>query len=148
MKVAQLCPTLSNPTDYTVHGILQARILEWGRLSFSKGSSHPRDRTQVSGIAGGFFTSWATREAQMKGLGSKHNRGCLRPEVIGALGLDFILEAETKPFWLMQEFDTYFGYWYFEYSGTMMENVIIYVEKINGIDQIIRIIGEAIHTNG
>ena len=51
---------LCNPMDYTVHGILQARILEWVAFSFSKGSSQPRDRTQVSCIAGGFFTSWAT----------------------------------------------------------------------------------------
>ena len=50
--------------DYTVHGILQARILEWVAFPFSRGSSQPRDRTQVSHIAGGFFTIWATREAQ------------------------------------------------------------------------------------
>ena len=46
------------------HGIAQARTLEWGAFPFSRGSSQPRDRTQVSCIAGGFFTSWATREAQ------------------------------------------------------------------------------------
>ena len=45
---------------YTVHGILQARILEWAALLFSRGSSQPMDRTQVSHIADGFFTSWAT----------------------------------------------------------------------------------------
>ena len=49
--------------DYTIHGILQARILEWVAFPFSRGSSQPRDQTQVSHIAGGFFTSWATREA-------------------------------------------------------------------------------------
>ena len=43
--------------------ILQARILEWVAIPFSRGSSQPRDRTQVSHSAGGFFTSWATREA-------------------------------------------------------------------------------------
>ena len=46
--------------DYTVYGILQARILEWVAFSFSRGSSQPRDPTQVSHIAGGFFTSQAT----------------------------------------------------------------------------------------
>ena len=56
MKVAQLCPTLCNPMDYTVHGILQARIPEWVAFPFSRGSSQPRDWTQVSCIAGGFFT--------------------------------------------------------------------------------------------
>ena len=50
--------------DYTVHGILQARIVEWVAFPFSKGSSQPRDRTQVSHIEGRFFASWATREAQ------------------------------------------------------------------------------------
>ena len=63
VKVAQSCLTLCYPMDYTVHGILQARILEWVAFPFSRGSSQPRDRTQVSHIAGGFFTSWVTREA-------------------------------------------------------------------------------------
>ena len=48
VKVTQSCPTLCYPMDYTVHGILQARILEWVAISFSSASSHPRDRTQVS----------------------------------------------------------------------------------------------------
>ena len=63
MKVAQLCLTLCDPMDYSVHGILQARIPEWVAFLFSRGSSQYRDRTQVSCIAGRFFTSWATREA-------------------------------------------------------------------------------------
>ena len=49
--------------DYTVHGILQARILEWVAIPFSRRSSQRRDRTQVSCIAGRFFTSWVTSEA-------------------------------------------------------------------------------------
>ena len=65
VKVGQLCPTLCNPMDCIVYGILQARILEWVAFPFSRGSSQPRDRTQVSRIAGGFLTSWATREAQI-----------------------------------------------------------------------------------
>ena len=52
------------PWDYTVHGILQARILEWVPIPFSRGSSQPMDQAQVSHTAGRFFTSWATREAQ------------------------------------------------------------------------------------
>ena len=56
--------TFWDPMDYTVYGILQARILEWVAFPFSRGSSQTRDRSQVSHIAGGFFTSWATREAQ------------------------------------------------------------------------------------
>ena len=55
VKVTQLCPTFCDPMDYTVHGILQARILELAAFPFSRGSSQPRDRTQVSRIAGGSF---------------------------------------------------------------------------------------------
>ena len=66
--VTQLCPTLCDPMDCSppgssVHGILQARILEWVAIPFSRGSSWPRDQTPVSYIAGRFFTIWATREA-------------------------------------------------------------------------------------
>ena len=63
VKVTQSCPTLCNPMDCTVHGILQDRILEWVAIPFSRGSSQHRDQTQVSHIAGRFFTSWATKEA-------------------------------------------------------------------------------------
>ena len=57
VKVAHLYLTLCDPLDYTVPGILQARILEWVAFPFSRGSSKPRDRTQVSCTAGGFFAS-------------------------------------------------------------------------------------------
>ena len=52
VKVTQSCPTLCDPMNYTVHGILQARILEQVAIPFSRGSSQPRDRTQVSHIPG------------------------------------------------------------------------------------------------
>ena len=48
----------------SIHGIFQARVLEWDAIFFSRGSSQPRDQTQVSHIAGRRFTIWATREAQ------------------------------------------------------------------------------------
>ena len=57
MKVSQSGPTLCDPMDCIVHGILQARTLEWVAVPFSRGSSQPRDQTQVSHISGGFFTS-------------------------------------------------------------------------------------------
>ena len=63
LKVTQSCPTLWDPMDYTVHRVLQARILKWVAISFSRGSYPPRDQTRVSYIVGRFFTSWATREA-------------------------------------------------------------------------------------
>ena len=61
--------------DDTVHGILEARILEWVAFSFFRGSSQPRDPTQVSCIAGGFFTFRATREARTKH--TKFNINCV-----------------------------------------------------------------------
>ena len=73
MLVAQSCPTLCDPKDYrlpgsSVHEILQARILEWVAIPLSRRSPQPRDRTQVSHIAGRFFTVWATREAPKAAL--------------------------------------------------------------------------------
>ena len=70
VKVAQSCPALCDPMYYTVHGILQAKILEWIAFAFSRGSSQSRDQTQDSGIAGRLFISWATREAKNTGVGS------------------------------------------------------------------------------
>ena len=60
-KLPQLCLTLCNPLDCSlpgtsVHGILQARVLEWVAMPSSKGSSQPRDQAQISHIAGRFFT--------------------------------------------------------------------------------------------
>ena len=68
VKVAQSCLILCDPMDCSlpassVHGILQARILEWIAIPFFRGSSWSRDQTQISCIAGKFFTIWATREA-------------------------------------------------------------------------------------
>ena len=70
-SVTQSCPTLYDPMDCSlpgssVHGILQARILERVAMPSSRGSSQPQDRTQVSHIAGRFFNVWATREAHEK----------------------------------------------------------------------------------
>ena len=66
MLVAQLCPTLCNsmdcsPPGSSVHGISQARILQWVAISFSRGSSWLRDQTQFCHNAGRFFTIWDTR---------------------------------------------------------------------------------------
>ena len=56
-------PINCSPPGSSVHGILQARILEWVVISFSRGSSQPRNETHISGTAGRLFTSWAVREA-------------------------------------------------------------------------------------
>ena len=68
VKIDQSCLTLCDPMDHTVHGILQARILEKVALPFSRRSSQPRDWTQVSCIAGGFFTSWVTGKPKNIGV--------------------------------------------------------------------------------
>ena len=64
-KLLQSCPTLCDPMKYSppdssAHGILQARVLGWVAISYSRRSSQPRDQTRVSCIAGGFITVWAT----------------------------------------------------------------------------------------
>ena len=72
-RVAQSCPTLCNLMDcsllgFSVHGILQARILKWADIPFSRGFFQPRDWTCVSCIAGRFFTIWATKELTKRGF--------------------------------------------------------------------------------
>ena len=90
MKVAQSCPILWDPMDSAVHGILQARILEWVYCPISRGSSWPRNQTRVSWIAGRFrFTDWAMTEAMdfpgvSDGKVSAYNAG--HPGLIPGLG--------------------------------------------------------------
>ena len=93
-SVAQSCLTLCDPVDCSppdssVHGISQARIMEWVAISFSRGSSQPRDRTQFSCIAGRFFTSWtkrrlfrvlwtASRSNQLDGITNSMDRSLIK----------------------------------------------------------------------
>ena len=75
-EVAQSCPTLCDPMDCSlpsssIHGIFQAIVLEWIAISFSRGSSQPRDQTWVSRIVDRRFTIWATREVMEQQTGSK-----------------------------------------------------------------------------
>ena len=77
-SIAQLCLTLWGPvdcglSDSSVHGVLQSGMLQWIAISFLRGSSWPRDWSQVSCIAGRFFTIWATSEAQNLALIIKPN---------------------------------------------------------------------------
>ena len=81
--VTQLCLTLCDPMEHSslgssVYGILQARILEWVAIPFSRKSSWPRDWTQVSRIVGRRFTVWATKSHLLKciqGYGFRKNAG-------------------------------------------------------------------------
>jgi len=95
VKVSQSCPTLCDPMDYTVLWILQTRILEWVAVPFARGSSRLRDWTQVSHIAGRFFTSWATQRFPWFSTSSTATDSCLfddihsnRCEVIAHCGFD------------------------------------------------------------
>ena len=77
-EVTQLSPSLCDSMDCSLpgsslHGILQARVLEWVAIFFSRGSSRPRDRTWVSHIAGRHFNLWATREALRNHLTAPYN---------------------------------------------------------------------------
>ena len=77
-EVAQSCSTLCDPMDCslpgsTIHGIFQVRVLEWGAISFSRGSSRPRDQTWVSHTVDRHFTVWDTRQVQETKQMSKHN---------------------------------------------------------------------------
>ena len=58
-------PMACTLSDFSVHGIFQARVLEWVAISFSRRSSRPREWTQVSRVVGRCFTVWATREVQI-----------------------------------------------------------------------------------
>ena len=73
----------------TVQGTLQARILEWIAAHFSRGSSQPRDRTQVPHIAGRFFTNWAIRDfiSYQKKIFKSHNKGHTFPGIGGGVSL-------------------------------------------------------------
>ena len=79
-EVVKLCPTLWDPMEYSrpgssVHGIFQARKLEWVAISLSRGSSRPRGQTWVSHIVGRRFTVWVTREAHFLEFKGR-NMGC------------------------------------------------------------------------
>ena len=97
-SVAQSCPVLCDPMDCsppgsTVRGLSQARILEWAAISSSRGSSPPRDGTQVSCIAGRFFTSWVTREACVH---SEHLLSCSL--ALGLCEVSLRLEMQVDSF--------------------------------------------------
>ena len=80
VKVTQSCLTLWDPMEYTMHGILQARILEWEAYPFSKGSSQSRNQSRVFYIAGGFFYQLSHQGSQLKmteGQLSEQIRACL-----------------------------------------------------------------------
>ena len=102
-EVAQSCPTLCYPMacnllGSSLQGILQARILEWVAISFSRGASQPRDRTQVSHIAGRCFNLLATRVARLYSKSFKLGFSSTQTKnfQMYSLGLKKAEEAEIK----------------------------------------------------
>ena len=98
--VTQSCPTLCNPMDCSppgscVHGILQARILEWIAIPFSSRSFQPRDWSGVSCIAGRFFTIWDIREAF-----SFRDSNDRKIKLAGVVFLPLMLSFSTLEVWL------------------------------------------------
>ena len=84
-EVAQSCPTLWDPMNcslpgLSVHGIFQARVLEWVAISFSRGSSWPKDWIWVSHTVGRCFALWATRECQHQRIARKDKKSFLREQ--------------------------------------------------------------------
>ena len=105
VKVAQWCPTLCDSTNYAVHEIFHARILKWVAFPFTRGSSQPRDRTQVSHTEGGFFTSWATRKSPriVEWVAFPFSRGSSQPRdrtQVSCIAADYLpTELWKKPIW-------------------------------------------------
>ena len=105
VKSLQSCPTLCDPVDCSlpsssVHGILQARILEWVAISFSRGSSWPRDRTWVSCIGGRSFNLWATREAWSKShqnSGTQHPHLCQGLAICSHSNIQYSISSQSMP---------------------------------------------------
>ena len=105
VKATQSCLTLCNLMGYTVHGILQATILKWVAFPFSRGSSQPRDRTQVSCIAGGFFTSWARGNRGLYWGGGSGPRACEEVWTLDKNSSSSSLREGCYIYWLWQHGD-------------------------------------------
>ena len=110
---AQSCPTLCDPMDCSlphssIHGIFQARTLEWVAIYFSRGSSQPRDRTLVSSIVGRCFTIWATTEIHLRSL-LKYRLLCFTWKEVWGRGWKLTLQVTFQEMLLLLVHGPYFG---------------------------------------
>ena len=108
--------------DYTVYGILQARILEWVAIPFSRGYAWPRNWTRVSCIAGGFFTNLATREASA--LNFEQFLGAISAQElpVGQLRTLFWLHHSSASFSAHQVSFILSQFWFLEHSPQILLN--------------------------
>ena len=119
-EVSQSCLTLCGPIDCSlpcssIHGIFQARVLEWIAISFSRGPSRPRDRTQVSCIVGRCFTIWTTRKVlyYIINLVIRHFSTWINPEIKKKTQLSKLawLVKKTNLFIKMEKASLYVKLW-------------------------------------
>ena len=125
-EAAQSCPTLCDPMDYSlpvssVHGIFQARILEWVAIPFSRRFPQPRDWTRVSRTVGRCFTIWATREV------TSMWEECNCAIVSIFFGIAFLWDwNENWPFpvlWPLLNFPNFLAYWVQHFHGIIFEDL-------------------------
>ena len=120
VKVIQSCPAVCNPMDYTIHGIPQARILEWAAFPSSRGSCQPKNWTRVSCIAGGFITNWAIREA--------HTYICIHVYI----HINFVTRHEFQTsFYHLQATRPYSSYWIY-FSLILLNEVSKSTQLLHG----------------
>ena len=127
-EVTQSCPTLCDPMDcslpgFSVHGVFQARVLDWVAISFSRGSSLSRDWTQVSCIAGRRFNLWVTREGHGgQDIGTlatdlaMKNQGWL-------LGLAGLITLQSSP---VPQFKSIYSSVFSIFSGSTPISIVVY----------------------
>ena len=111
-----------SPQGFSVHGILQARILGCVAVPFSRGSSWPRDQTRVSCIADRFFTIWATREALQTLLNLKHSPvSYASGKFANATFSNLAFSLYPKPCWNLANPCSFFRFQFLSYFLTLTE---------------------------
>ena len=140
VKAEKSSQTLCCLVHCAVHGILQARILEWVAIPFARGSSQPRDQTQVSHTPGGFFTIWVTREDQQVAISSRANerqhmffiypQNCQHP-LDHRKRKTFALLTMPKPLtvWITTNCEKFLKRWEYQYTLPASWEICMQVKK-------------------
>ena len=142
-EVAQSCPTLCNPMDCippgsSIHGIFQARMLEWVAISFFRGSSWARDQAQASHTLGRLFTIWVTREDEdtvkclLRACNPKGNQSWISIGRTDAEAKVPILWPPDAKGWLIRKDPDAEKDWRQEEKGTIENEMIGWHHWLNG----------------